>query len=308
VRAIWPFQHLGLKALALVLALLLWLVVSGEEVVERGLRVPLELQQFPAGLELRGEWPTFVDVRLRGPSTSLGRMAAGDIVAVLDLKSAKVGPRLFQLTPDQVRTPFGVEVVQVNPSSVALTFEKSKARWVPIRPPIDGEPAPGFVVGKIDVNPATVEVVGPETVVDRAIEAFTEPVSVAGARDQVVDQVTVGFLDAELRLKVPRPAIVTVQVLPGPAERTLGDRAIHLRNLGPNLLAQAIPPVTSVVLRGTRQGLARIDTSSVSAYVDLTALGPGEHVLNVQVDALHDAGISRIDPDTIRVRISSAQR
>ena len=129
----------------------------------------------------------------------------------------------------------------------------------------------------------------------------------AGVRDQVVEQVTVGFLDAELRLKVPRPAIVTVQVLPGPAERTLNERAIHLRHLGPKLVAQAIPAVTSVVLRGTRQSLSRVDTSMVSAYVDLTGLGAGEHVLNVQVDALHDAGISRIDPDTIRVRISSAQ-
>jgi len=307
VSVIWPFRHIGLKALAFVLALLLWLVVAGEEVVERGLRVPLELQQFPSGLELRGEWPTFVDVRLRGPSAALGRMAAGDIVAVLDLRSAKVGPRLFQLTPDQVRAPSGVEVVQVTPPSVALAFEKSKTRLVPVRPPLDGDPAPGFVVGKVSVNPESVEVTGPETIVDRAIEAFTEPVSVAGARDQVVEQVTVGFLDAELRLKVPRPAIVTVQVLPGPDERTVSDRAIHLRNLGPKLVAQAIPAVTSVVLRGTSQSLSLVDTSTVNAYVDLSGLGVGEHVLNVQADALQDAGVSRIAPDTIRVRISSAQ-
>ena len=72
MRAFWPFRHIGLKALSFVLAILLWLVVAGEEVVERGLRVPLELQQFPGGLELRGEWPTFVDVRLRGPPRRWG--------------------------------------------------------------------------------------------------------------------------------------------------------------------------------------------------------------------------------------------
>src|SRR5262249_36708870 len=55
MATIWPFRHLGLKALSLVLALLLWMIVSGEETVERGLRVPLELQQVPAGLELTGE-------------------------------------------------------------------------------------------------------------------------------------------------------------------------------------------------------------------------------------------------------------
>ena len=57
MATIWPFRHLGLKALSLVLALLLWMIVSGEETVERGLRVPLELQQVPVGLELTGEVP-----------------------------------------------------------------------------------------------------------------------------------------------------------------------------------------------------------------------------------------------------------
>ena len=35
--------------------------------VERGLRVPLELQQ-SAGLEIQGEAPSTVDVRVRGTS------------------------------------------------------------------------------------------------------------------------------------------------------------------------------------------------------------------------------------------------
>ena len=57
MATIWPFRHLGLKVLSVVLALLLWMIVSGEEIVERGLRVPLELQQVPVGLELTGEVP-----------------------------------------------------------------------------------------------------------------------------------------------------------------------------------------------------------------------------------------------------------
>src|SRR6266403_3110611 len=89
----WPFRHLGLKVLSLGLALLLWMVVSGEETVERGLRVPLELQQVPAGLELTGEVPATVDVRVRGASGTLSRVGTGDVVAVLDLRSARSGRR-----------------------------------------------------------------------------------------------------------------------------------------------------------------------------------------------------------------------
>jgi YbbR domain-containing protein len=195
----------------------------------------------------------------------------------------------------------------VTPSSVGLTFENSKTREVPVRPLIEGEPAPGYIKGTWSVNPPTVEVVGPESLVNEVSEAVTESVSIAGARDQIAQQVTVGFVDPALRLKVPRPAIVTVQVIPGPAERTLTDRAIHFRNIGANLTAQATPSVITVTLRGSRQGVSRIDTAAIVPYVDLAGMAAGEHVLNVNVDASNDAGVVRIEPDTVRVRIINAR-
>ena len=183
VKRIWPFEHFGLKALSVCVAVLLWMAVAGEETVERGLRVPLELQQFPAGLELQGEVPTTVDVRVRGTSGTLGRVLTGDIVAVLDLRGARAGRRLFQLNPELVRAPFGVEVVQVAPATVAMVFESSASRQVPVVPAVDGKPAPGYVVGPTTADPESVEVVGPESAVKRATEALTEPISIAGARD-----------------------------------------------------------------------------------------------------------------------------
>jgi YbbR domain-containing protein len=210
--AIKAFQHLGLKALSLGLAIMLWLIVAGEEAVERGVRVPLELQQFPPGLELQGDSPTFVDVRVRGASTTLSRMSAGDIVAVLDLRSATPGERLLQMTPEQVRAPFGVQVIQVVPPSITLTFERTKTRAVPVRVLWAGDPPPGWEVSKATAMPNTVDVAGPESSVDRVTEAVTDPVSVTGKRQTVTGTVFVGFVDPELRVQNPHPATVNVQV------------------------------------------------------------------------------------------------
>ena len=133
----WLFGNIWLKLLSIGLALMLWMVVSGEETVERGLRVPLELTQVPAGLELLGDVPATVDVRVRGASGTLSRVAAGEVVAVLDLHTAQSGRRLFPLTPEQVRVPFGVEIVQVLPSAVTMAFEMSASREVPIVPSVE---------------------------------------------------------------------------------------------------------------------------------------------------------------------------
>jgi YbbR domain-containing protein len=307
MATIWPFRHLGLKVLSVVLALLLWMIVSGEETVERGLRVPLELQQVPAGLELSGEVPATVDVRVRGASGTLSRVSTGDVVAVLDLRNARSGRRLFPLTPKDVRVPFGVEIVQVQPSALAMAFEPSASRRVPVMPAVDGRPAPGYVVGALDADPKTVEVIGPESAVRRASEALTEPVSVSGARERVQQSVTLGLLDPSLRLKNAGTATVTVQIVPAPLERSLQGRPVHLRNVAPNLEAQAIPSAVGLTLRGSREALAHVDPDDIVAYVDLGGLGPGQYSLTVHADSSPEAGVTRIEPSSVQVRISSGK-
>src|SRR6187549_4116585 len=109
-----PFRYLRLKILALLLASVLWFTVAGEHVVERSLRVPLEFRNIPQALEIVGNAPDSVDVRLRGSSAVLSRLQSGEIVAVLDLSSARAGSRLFPLRSDEVRAPFGVEVARTS--------------------------------------------------------------------------------------------------------------------------------------------------------------------------------------------------
>ena len=307
MRTPWPFGHFGLKLLSVGLALMLWLVVSGQETVERGLRVPLELQQIPAGLELQEGAPSTVDVRVSGASGTLSRISAGDVVAVLNLRGARPGRRLFHLTPDQVRAPFGVEVTQLTPPSVALVFEATRSRQVPVAPTVEGKPAPGFVIGRVTADPATVEVIGPETAVQRVTAAITEPVSVADARDRVSDSVTISFLESAVRLKSPRPAIVVVDIVPAPVERVVKGQPVRLRNLAANLSGKAVPSAVNVTLRGSDDALDRA-ADDIAAYVDLAGLGAGRHTLTVHADVLRDTSVASVEPSVVQVRISSVKK
>jgi YbbR domain-containing protein len=304
----WVFGNAWLKLLSLSLAMMLWMVVSGEETVERGLRVPLELTQAPAGLELLGDVPATVDVRVRGASGALSRVAAGDVVAVLDLHTAQPGRRLFPLTPDQVRVPFGVEIMQVQPSAVTMAFEPSASREVRIVPAVDGRPAPGYVIGQLIAEPLVVEVIGPESAVKRATEVVAEPVSVTGATAHVKQSVVLGLLDPALRLKTARAATVTVQILPAPQERMLRNQPVHLRGLGAGLQAEAMPAAVDLTLRGKRDALALLMADDLTAFVDLAGLGPGQYSLTVHAGSSRDVGVTRVVPDSVQVRITSGKQ
>lgn len=298
-----PLRHLRLKVFALALAALLWLTVAGEHLVERTLRVPLEFRNIPEQLEIVGDPPGTVDVRLRGSSALLGRLEPGEIVAVLDLAGARPGARLFHLRNDEVRSPYGVEVAQVVPGTLALDLERSGRRVVPVVPPTEGDPAPGFVVGRITAEPATVEVLGPESRLRELSEAITEPVTVSASRERVRDVVTIGVADSAVRLAQPQSATVVVEILPAPVEREFGGVPVRWRNLGAGLRAQVVPSLARVSVRGRQEALVPLRADTIEAFVDLAGLGPGQYNLRVQVDPPQTFGVSDISPAVVDVTI-----
>ena len=298
-----PFRHLGLKVLAIALAVLLWLTVAGEHVVERSVRVPLEFRNIPQQLEIVGDPPSSVDVRLRGSSAALSRLEPGEIVAVLDLASARPGSRLFPLRNDEVRAPYGIQVAQVVPGTLALELERSARRMVPVVPAVEGQPAPGFVSGRVTSDPPTVEVVGPESRLRELSGATTEPVSIAGARERVRDQVTVGVPDSAVRLVQTQSANVVVEIVPAPVEREIAGVPVRWRNLGAGLRAQVQPTLTRVTVRGRRDELNELRADAIQAFVDLAGLGSGRYNLRVQIDPSQTFGVTGLQPAVVTVTI-----
>ena len=296
-----PFHNIGLKIVSVFIAVLLWFVVAGEQPAERGLRVPIELQNLPATIEVVDLPVETVDVRVRGPSGTLSRLVAGDMVAVLDLQAARPGQRLFHLTPDQIRTPFGVEVAQVNPPTVALRFETAATRAVPVAPAVIGEVAKGFVIRDITAVPPTVEVIGPQSAIQRLSEALTEPVSVEGAKTSVREAVTVGAASPNVRLKIAQRAIVTVDVVPAPTEQTLERVPVRVRNVASGLMSRAIPSVVTVRVGGSREAVDRLRGDAVTVFVDVAGLGPGLYELPLRTDRTATFGVAGMEPSVVQI-------
>ena len=298
--AVAGLRHIGLKVLSIALAALLWLAVAGEQIVERALRIPLEFTNLPAHLEVVGEPANVVDVRIRGSSGALSRIGAGELVAVLDLTTARPGPRLFQLTGPDVRAPFGVEVVQVTPATISMTFEPSATKRVPVVPQWIGEPAPGYEVGTVTADPAEVEVVGPETAVKGLTEATTEPVSIMGASSPVTEAVTIGTADPSVRVQTSETAQVTVNIRPAAVEWAVAGIPVNVRN-GDEAVT-VTPGEVTVYVRGPRAAMAS-GASEFEASIDVRGLGPGKYVLPVRVTPPPRIGIVGVEPEEVDVVI-----
>jgi YbbR domain-containing protein len=118
----YVFANAGLKLLALAISFTLWATYTSEPYAEVGFQVPLEFTTMPPQVEITGDVPNAVRVRVRGRSALLRRMIAADLSLRLDMKDGKIGTTDLQITPEMVTAPFGATVVQVTPAEIHVTL------------------------------------------------------------------------------------------------------------------------------------------------------------------------------------------
>jgi YbbR domain-containing protein len=200
------------KLFSVVLAMLLWLTISTEANSEIGIIIPLEYRNIPKQLEVIGDTTNSVEVRLRGPSRLIREISPRDISATVDLGGQHSGERIVNLTPQNVKAPFGVDIVRVSPSQVKLNLELTLTKSVPVEVQLDGEPDPDYEIGKITVTPSSVDIEGPESKV-RSIESVpTAAVKVSGLKTSYSGPIDLDLPDPMLRLKFLSPVQVYIEI------------------------------------------------------------------------------------------------
>jgi hypothetical protein len=119
-------SDLGLRLLAVVMAIALLLVVHGERRVAYALDVPLEAR-FPAGLEPATPLPPSLRVSVSGPWTHLRALDAADLGPItLDLSRTGQGTVSWYARPESLRLPSGVRVESLYPSQGTVQLQPDR--------------------------------------------------------------------------------------------------------------------------------------------------------------------------------------
>src|SRR6266403_1330507 len=143
-------HNFGIKLLSLALAVGLWLAVTRDPVAEVAVEVPIEFRNIPENLEISTESVPRAEIRVRGPQRIVRRLQPADIYYEIELSGMRPGERTFDLPAQQVHRPRELEVVQVIPSQVHLTFDTRLTRQVPVRPRVFGIFTEGYQIGHIE--------------------------------------------------------------------------------------------------------------------------------------------------------------
>jgi YbbR domain-containing protein len=211
------FRNLGLKFVSLVLACVVWFVVSAprrERVRERIVTAPLALVAMPARFVITTEIPGSVAVRVRGRQSDLRGLATQNLDVPVDLSWVQqTGEVEITLRPQAVNVPPDIEVVSVEPNKIRFRIEELRQRAVPIRPFLVGNPPGAYLVGTATANPPLALVAGPASQILKLSEVATERIIMTGRTATFVQDVAVVSDSPLVRIVSPLTTQVTVPVL-----------------------------------------------------------------------------------------------
>ena len=268
-----PGEHFKDKAIAIVLAFLLWFAINSEDTQRQFFDgVPVAVINVPDGLAIAAPYDQAIRVRVLGVDRDLNDLTAGQLSPVIDLANASAGEAVFPLLTDEIPAPAGVQVESVEPGQIRIVLEARIEKLVPVSPVTAGEPAEGYeVLGKA-TEPDEALVSGPQSLIDVLEYVPTATVDV-GRRDVSFTQ--------------------TAALLPGnPLIRLTGERTVELsidiRERGINASFDDVPVVVinteyrvdvnpsqlNVILRGPPSVLALVTVDNLELVIDATGLAP----------------------------------
>lgn len=294
--------------LALVLAFGLWFFVADEQGAEVLVSTPLELVNVPAGLEVVDQSVQEVDVRLRGASGLLRDAPVQGLRARLDLTGEAPGERTWFLGAEAVEAPSGVQVMRVDPPQMLLRLDRTLTSTVRVSPRVLGQPATGFEIHSVVIEPLELGVEGPESLLRDTAQITTEPISAQGLRETFSQRLQIE-LDPALR---PSVRYVDVRLDIGEAREARELRlAVWITPGEPDDPCQ--PAVTEIVanVRIPRSMLNQVDESNLFAVVSCTGLEDGiyEIVPELLFPEAPEApiGVVSFDPETVTTVVGSPE-
>jgi YbbR domain-containing protein len=294
----WP-----LKLAAIGLATLLYggLVVGQSTEPFKGV-IPIKVENQPAGTFLLTTIDPVTEVRYFSPS---GQVPINSTFsATVDVSGVTPGSGKVSL-PVNVEATGGISVLSWTPARVTVQLDELITRDdVPVQ--IDyGTPPDGFEVGTVVIDPPTVSVSGPASVVDQ----------VAAVHGDVLIQATGLSVDQDVLLTpidqvgntvspinvVPRTARVTIPVFENRKSRTVPVRPVITGSPAAGFeVASIVVEPTAVTIEGGAEQLSEL----AEADTDPVSVTGASSTVNMTVGLDLPAGLVPLGDDSIHVTVT----
>lgn len=221
----WLTSNLVVKVLAILLALMLWMVVNQDRIFEKKTSIEVsdtiskEINRVPVNGQLISQdyvvvqMAQTIDLVLRGKRDVLSKITPTSYELYVDLKG--YGEGKHQVPVQTKGFPAGVEV-ELRPAMIEVTLEEKQVKEMPVTLEIVGKPREGYSIGNSIISPATVNVkaAGSQLKLAAVAKGF---INIGDATEDIHRPITLKVLDAngnQIPVEIEPPEIeVTVSII-----------------------------------------------------------------------------------------------
>ncbi len=184
IRSFFTISNLGSLAMALALAVMVWMAATIQETsfAEGYLPepVPVEVVSRGEGMIIVGGLDQEVNVRIRTPESVWQDLGASSFRAYVDLAGLDVGLHDVPVRVEPASS--AVRILGVSPSALTIRLDTKSEETIRVSVSIYGDPPLGYGIGTIQVEPSSVRVSGPQSRVDQ-VEILTADVHLSGEKE-----------------------------------------------------------------------------------------------------------------------------
>lgn len=294
-------NDLWIKIFSFAFAVFLWISIVGGESGEEFFVVPLTIVNIPESMIISNDVIDYVNVRVRGRRGALRSLDPKQIHVALDLTDARDGENNITLFPEEIALPEGLSVVRVSPSRFTVQLDRLTQKWLPVVPSFLGAPAQGFTLGKVEVSPAKVAVMGLKEFLSGQEQIETRHIELFGKGQPFTVEAELKPLNGNVRIKGDHKVRVKVQIVLKTIERTF--KALPVQVKGTYRKIRLKPEKVRLTVSGPEQTLRGLPPASIQVIVS-APIEDGAFDLMPQVVLPPGIRMIKIKPETIHVGVT----
>ena len=280
--------------------------ISLESVAQKTVPVRVELMDSPAfGYDAGTPLTDPPTVVVSGPSRDVENVDVAVVEVYLRAARSTVETRRTVSLRDETGAAVG-SVTDWTPRTVTVTVpieQRPGYRDVPVRVRWEGQPARGYRISEVAVDPSIVTLFGSAAAIQEApgyVE--TTPVNLEGVGSNVVERLAL-IVPENVSVFGAQSVVVSVGIT-AIEESTWVQRAPMIQGLDERLQVELSPQVVEVLLVGPLPRLETLRPGDVQIVLDLTGLEVGTHTVEPSLILPEGLRTETLVPRTIEVRIN----
>ncbi len=299
------FNNFWYKMAALAIAVVIWSVVQGEEIVEVNRRLTVNLV-VPEGYMIRGETTRTKDVTLRFPRFIHAEIANRPLEAIINIPKNKTGELRFRVDKEYIRNWDNRVKITVHDAYTIVYLDEATSKTVPVREVLQGAPAEGYIIEKVTLKPNTITVTGLKTEINKINDVVTEVIDINGLRENKVVDANIVVNGLSSKTLSDEKVQMTLQV--GDSKINQRFENIPVEVQGNDYMGSVKPKTVSIVIQGKPGILNFVKRTDLQAFVEIRGLAPGKYQKEIQVKIPPDTVLIETFPDKGNVEIYNQKK